>query len=135
MASTRCHFKILINQQNASFIFDEQDSVLSDAIVQVKKKKKKRKNIQSDLCGWTPKNSGIIMKILKMICCLTDVFPSPYPFSATFCLLACPFQQFQEDDLLITGFICLSSSREIIPKCEGSSNIIFATRYPAIDHV
>lgn len=66
---------------------------------------------------------------------LTNVFPSPYPFSATFCLLACPFQQVQEDDLLITGFICLSSSREIIPKCEGSSNIIFATRYPAIDHV
>lgn len=53
--------------------------------------------------------------------------------SVSFGLLC--FQQVQDDDLLISGFICLSSSSEIIPKCDGSSNIIFATKYPAIDHV
>ena len=49
--------------------------------------------------------------------------------------LAWAFQQVQDDDLLRAGFICLSSSSEIIPKCDGSSSIIFATKYPAIDHV
>lgn len=56
-------------------------------------------------------------------------------FYLLFSLAFLASQQVQDDDLLITGFICLSSSREIIPKCDGSSSIIFATRYPAIDHV
>ena len=44
-------------------------------------------------------------------------------------------QHVHDDDRLISGFISLSSSKETIPKWEGSSSIIFATRYPAIDHV
>lgn len=60
----------------------------------------------------------------------------PLSFSYSFFLFwPIYFQQVQDDDLLISGFICLSSSSEIIPKCDGSSNIIFATKYPAIDHV
>ena len=58
-------------------------------------------------------------------------------FSILFPLFAFPclsFKQVQDDDLLRAGFICLSSSSEIIPKCDGSSSIIFAAKYPAIDH-
>jgi len=34
----------------------------------------------------------------------------------------------QDADRLMTGFMSLSSSREIIPMCEGSSSNIFATK-------
>ena len=53
----------------------------------------------------------------------------PYKFSS-------PSQFVHDADRFKTGFsIALSSSREIMPRCEGSSSIILATKYPAMDQV